>query len=191
MKIFFTGSPRALKANKEGHIKIYNAIEKKGKHLSQLVINADPDNFYKAEYENIVKHYHDTISNLKKADIVIAEVSMHSMSMGFLVNKALELSKPVIALYTSGHEPFFLTGIDDTLLQIIEYKNEDVEEKVFDAIDYASSQQDTRFNFFVSPKHINFLDWIAQNKKIPRSVYLRRLIEKEMSNDDQYNSQQN
>lgn len=190
MKIFFTGSPRALKTHKESHLKIYNAIEKKGKHLSELVINADPDNFYKAEYENVVKHYHDTIVNLKKADVIVAEVSMHSMSMGFLVNKALELSKPVIALYRSGHEPFFLTGIDDTLLQIIEYNDLDVEEKVTDALDYASSQQDTRFNFFVSPKHINFLDWIAKNKKIPRSVFLRRLIEKEMATDDQYSSQQ-
>ncbi len=191
MKIFFTGSPRALKTHKESHIKIYKAIEKKGKHLSDLVINANPDSFYKAEYENVVKHYHDTIINLKKADIIVAEVSMHSMSMGFLVNKALELSKPVIALYTSGHEPFFLSGIDDTLLQIIEYNDSDVEEKITDALDYASAQQDTRFNFFVSPKHINFLDWVAQNKKIPRSVFLRRLIEREMANDEQYDSQQN
>ena len=113
---------------------------------------------------------------------------MHSMSMGYLVNKALELSKPVIALYTTGHEPFFLTGLDDPRLQIVEYNLDNVYEKVEEAVDYANSQQDTRFNFFVSPKHINFMDWIAQNKKIPRSVFLRRLIEREMANDPEYNS---
>ena len=114
---------------------------------------------------------------------------MHSMSMGYLVNKALELSKPVIALYTTGHEPFFLTGLDDSRLQIVEYNLNDVEHKVEDAIDYAASQQDTRFNFFVAPKHINFLDWVSQSKKIPRSVFLRKLIEREMANDEQYNNQ--
>lgn len=188
MKIFFTGSPRALKTKKENHEKIYEALSKKGQHISNLVVNADPEKFYKTEYENVVKHYKKTIRDLKKADIVVAEVSMHSMSMGYLVNKALELSKPVIALYTTGHEPFFLTGLDDPRLQIVEYNLDNVSEKVEEAVDYATSQQDTRFNFFVSPKHINFMDWIAQNKKIPRSVFLRRLIEREMANDPEYNS---
>jgi hypothetical protein len=189
MKIFFTGSPRALKTKRENHEKIYKALEKKGEHLSNLVIKADPDNFYQTEYDYVVKHYKSTIKNLKKADIVVAEVSMHSMSMGYLINKALELSKPVIALYTTSHEPFFLTGLDDPRLQIVEYNLSDVEEKVSDALDYAASQQDTRFNFFVAPKHINFMDWIAHNKKIPRSVFLRKLIEREIANDEQYNNQ--
>lgn len=189
MKIFFTGSPRALKTKRENHEKIYKSLEKKGTHLSNLVIKADPESFYHKEYDYVVKHYKKTIKDLKKADVVVAEVSMHSMSMGYLINKALELSKPVIALYTTGHEPFFLTGLDDTKLQIVEYNLDDVETKVEEAVNYASSQQDTRFNFFVAPKHINFMDWIAQNKKIPRSVFLRRLIEREMANDEQYNNQ--
>jgi hypothetical protein len=53
-------------------------------------------------------------------------------------------------------------------------------------LDFASDQQDTRFNFFISPKHQNYLDWIAKYKKVPRSVYLRELIETDMANNSEF-----
>ena len=61
-----------------------------------------------------------------------------------------------------------------------------VEEALKLALDYASDQMDTRFNFFISPKHGNYLDWISKNKKVPRAVYLRRLIEKDMDENKEY-----
>jgi hypothetical protein len=45
---------------------------------------------------------------------------------------------------------------------------------------------DTRFNFFISPKIGNFLDWIAKKKKLPRAVYLRKLIEDDMDKNKEY-----
>jgi hypothetical protein len=106
--------------------------------------------------------------------------------MGFIMQKALELSKPVIALYHSNNSPFFATGIENDKLQVIEYNDENLERVLADALDYAKDQADIRFNFFISPKISNFLDWMSKEKRIPRSVYLRRLIENDMAKNDEY-----
>jgi hypothetical protein len=52
--------------------------------------------------------------------------------------------------------------------------------------DYLSDTQDVRFNFFISPQIGNYLDWVSKNKRIPRAVYLRRLIEEDMKNNKEY-----
>lgn len=189
MKIFFTGSPRALKLFRKEHEALYKSFETLGhKHLSKLVVDADPEDFYLSDHERIVNHYNETIDNLKKADIVVAEISTHSMSMGYLVEKALGLGKPTIVFHLPEYPPFFFSGIDDDKLQIVEYTTETAIDVVKDAVDYAMSQQDVRFNFFISPAIGNYLDWISKVKKIPRSVYLRNLIEKDMEDNDEYNS---
>lgn len=188
MKVFFTGSPRALADRKNEHVAIYNAIEKIGhKNLSDLVIKANPSEFYDTSHDKVVEHYKTTIDHLKKADIVVAEASLHSMSMGYLVEKALGMNKPVIVLYLANRPPFFFSGIEDEKLQILEYNLADVDDIVEKAFDYASQQQEVRFNFFISPSIGRYLDWISKEKKIPRSVYLRALIEQEMRENTEYN----
>jgi hypothetical protein len=190
MKVFFTGSPRALKTLRKEHVAIYNALEKSGcTHLSDLVINADPEKFYDASHEKALDHYMETIRNVKKADLIVAEVSLHSMSMGYIVNKALELGKPVIVFYLAGHTPFFFSAIGDDKLQSIEYSIETLDEVVKDAVEYAKDSADIRFNFFLPPRLMNYLDWISQHEKLPRSVYLRDLIEKDKEKNKSYNEE--
>jgi hypothetical protein len=189
MKIFFTGSPRALKdpQHKQEHIAIYKSLEKLGHtHLSDLVISADPDMFYDQSHAKVMEHYNKTLNSLKRADVLVVESSLHSMSMGYLVEKALGMNKPVIVFYIPKHPPFFFSGIEDEKLQIIEYTIESIDEIAEKAIDYALSQQEVRFNFFISPAIGRYLDWISKVKKIPRSVYLRALIENEMRENKEY-----
>ena len=72
------------------------------------------------------------------------------------------------------------------LLLLAPYNDGNLETVLADALDYASSHQDVRFNFFISPAIGNYLDWISKEKKIPRSVYLRNLIEKDMEENEEY-----
>ncbi len=189
MKIFFTGSPRALKdpQRKAEHTTLYNAFVKMGHtHLSDLVISADPEKFYDQTHAQAMEHYSKTLNALKRADILVVEASTHSMSMGYLVEKALGMSKPVIVFYVPNQPPFFFSGIEDERLQVLEYTLENIDETVEKAVDYALNQQEVRFNFFISPAIGRYLDWISKVKKIPRSVYLRALIEREMRDNEEY-----
>ena len=186
MKIYFMTSPRTLDKYSDHCVKIYDLIESLGhQNTSKFVSEVDVEKFYDSD----IKEFHkSTLRDLKKADICIFETSVHSLAIGQLLNVALQMGKPVIAIYADKQVPFFLSGANDEKIQVLHYLEEDLEETLRDAIEYASAQQDVRFNFFISPAIGNYLDWISKVKKIPRSVYLRSLIENDMQDNDEYNS---
>ncbi|MBD3279232.1 MAG: hypothetical protein GF390_00800 [Candidatus Pacebacteria bacterium] len=193
MKVYFDYSARGLKQFEKNYQQIYRLIKKLGHtHLNDLTINEKSSTyrkkFYEGDHKSRIAHFKRTMKHIKSADLVILEVSLHSLSMGYLLQKALESSKPVIALHLKDYEPYFATGIENDKLQVLEYTKNDLADVLKYAIDYAADQQDARFNFFISPKHQNYLDWIAKDRKIPRSVYLRNLIERDMSQNKDYSS---
>jgi hypothetical protein len=184
MKIFFTASPRALRLERYTQYlnNIYTYLSKCGEHTSNLAIKNDPDEFYNYSPEEIDQHYKDTIYNLKRADIIVVEVTMHSMAMGYLVNKGLELNKPTLCLYTDKKPPFFLSGVNDQNLLVLEYSEESLDNVIDDAIDYFSGRHDKRFNLMIGPEMLNYLNEKSKKVKKPKSVYIRDLIRKDMKN---------
>ena len=54
------------------------------------------------------------------------------------------------------------------------------------AVEEAKNQLDVRFNFFVTPEILSYLDWITQRRRIPRAVYLRKMIEDDMKKNRDY-----
>ncbi|MCL4208866.1 hypothetical protein KJZ63_04550 [Patescibacteria group bacterium] len=182
MKIFFTGSPRALKFPKYKNdlIEIFSSLSDYGENLSRLVIDANPDEFYSLSYDGVVKHYQKTIDNLKNADVVVAEVSMQSMSMGYLINKSLELSKPTLCLHSKGRAPFFLSGIIDSNLIISEYSTNEIKLVVDDAFDYFAGNKDKRFNLMLPPKMLSFLNEMSKKQGLAKAEILRTQIRKLM-----------
>jgi len=190
MKIFYTASLRGVKSYRDELQNIFDLIEKLGhKNLDTVLFNIENEGkFYSGIHSDKINHFKRIIKSIKDSDIVILEISTHSLSMGYILHKALEMNKPVIALYQPGNPPFFAQGIENDKLQVIEYSDADIESTLRDAIEYAQGKADVRFNFFISPSIGNYLDWISKVKKIPRSVYLRGLIEKDLSSNDEYNS---
>jgi 2'-deoxynucleoside 5'-phosphate N-hydrolase len=189
MKIFFVASPRAASKKPELFNNLYKAISRSGSHISDMVVGwakGNVNSFYEGTHKERIEHYKRTMNYVKKSDLVIVEVSEHSMSMGYIVNKALEMNKPVIALYEKGNEPYFFGGIEETKVQKVEYDAWDLDKVVGEVIENSKNSIDVRFNFFVSPKILNYLDWVAQKRMIPRSVFLRNLIEREMKKDKEF-----
>ena len=188
MKVYFTCSARGTDNFGKYFSKIFQVVKNEGhKHLDNFKDESDPELVYSLTHEDRVKLYEEAMDYLKIADVTVLELSTHSLTMGFLLQRALGMGRPVIGLYKTGFRPAFVTGISDDKMQLIEYKDElDLEDQLIEALDIASSLQDVRFNFFISPAIGNYLDWIAKNKKIPRSVYLRNLIQKDMEENEEY-----
>ena len=189
MKVFFVASPRS--ANKEPNLflRINNLLSKEANLLGNMVpqwTKGNVSDFYNGTHKERIEHFKKTMEYVKKADAVFVELSEHSMSMGYIVNKALENSKPVVALYKKGFEPYFFSGIEDSKLVIMQYTEENLEEVLKEALIRIKNHSDVRFNFFVSPKILAYLDWVAQKRMIPRSVFLRNLIEREMKKDKEF-----
>jgi 2'-deoxynucleoside 5'-phosphate N-hydrolase len=189
MKIYFTASSRLIGANPKLYLKMYSYLSAEGKMVSDKVLK-----WVKMGVKDISKsplkvkkiNYIDSVNSVKKADIIFMEVSGHSMSMGYLVGKALEMNKPVIVLHNKQHVPNYIKGISDQKLIISEYDEGNVETIMGKALKKASGMIDVRFNFFVNSKILNYLDWVAHKKMLPRSVFLRNLIEKEIKKDKEF-----
>jgi len=189
MKIYFIASSRLVGANPKLYSKMYSYLVTDNKMISDKVlkwVKMGVRDMSVAPLKIKKENYLESLDSVKKADVVVMEVSGHSMSMGYLISKALEMNKPVIALHKQEHAPNFIKGISDPKLIISEYDEKNVEEVLEKSLKTATGLIDVRFNFFVNSKILNYLDWVSQKRMVPRSVFLRNLIEHEIKKDKEY-----
>ena len=186
MKVHFFGS---LTGNKENYRKIIKALKELGHSVItehsvsrkiQDITNETPE-----ESEQYVKKM---TMWMKKAETIVVEVSEPDLGTGYELAIAQSYDKPIVALYTEDKDINVLIGqaeISDRM-QAIEYDPSNLKKILKRALDDAKDQMDVRFNFFVSPKIVRFLDWVSKKRKMPRAVYLRRLIEADMKKIKDY-----
>jgi len=185
MKVYFSSSLRAKKLYKDNFKKIYQTIKDlEHKHTSDFVLKADPENFYSRTGNEFEKFYNRLTSQIKKADVCVFETSLHSLGIGYCVNLALDMGKPVIILHLEGEKPALFYGIKDDRLQICKYSKDNIKKVLKTALEVAKGMMDIRFTFFITPKITRFLDWVSKEKKTPRAVYLRNLINEAMKKED-------
>jgi len=184
MKVYFGTSPRIKEGSPELVNKVYDLVVKWGhKHTSPWVRNVVGNDFYKMTDDELDEHHRKTTAAIKSAEVCIFEVSSHSLSVGYLVNFALENGKVVILLTQNKSLPTIFRTIQSDKLITVVYDATSVEKSLREALEKAREVSDVRFNFFVSPKILSYLDWVAKHRMIPRSVFLRDLIEREMRKD--------
>jgi hypothetical protein len=189
MQVYFLASSRLVDKNKDIYGQMYKTIASEYKMVNDKVwkwIKKGVEDLKKADLETKKENYKETLKDMGKADIIVMEISGHSMSMGYIISKTLELNKPVIALYTADAQPIFVVGINNPKLILREYNPENMEKVIWDSLKEAKGLIDMRFNFFVSSKILNYLDWVGRKRMIPKSVFLRNLIEREMKKDREF-----
>lgn len=188
MKIYFIASISGKPKYKENYELIVDNIKKLGhKLVSTHVLETDAHQLSDVTTEEERKFYRKVKDWINQADVVVAEVSHPSTNVGHEVSLAINKNKPVVLLHTEDNRPVLFEGLDSEKAQLISYSLDTLAEDLKYALDYASERQDVRFNFFISPRHQNYLDWIAKHRRIPRSVFLRRLIEDHISKNEDYN----
>jgi len=194
MKVHFFGSlvGNQMKiGDKTNYERIVTAIEELGfevvtKHSVYKKIE-EVKNETIEQHQSYVKNM---MKWIKKADIIVCEVTKPEIGTGFELSEALNLGKPIIALYTNGQDTPILAGSISDKIQHIEYDINNIKQNLRYSLEEAKNQTDVRFNFFVSPRIVNYLDWISKAKKMPRAVYLRRLIEKDMEKNKEFGKEE-
>ena len=98
MKIYFAGSIRGGRNDKEVYLEIIKHLRKYGEVLSEHI--GDP-NLTEFGEENISDEriYERDLSFIKEADVIVVDVSTPSLGVGYEIAKAEELNKKVICLY--------------------------------------------------------------------------------------------
>ncbi len=187
IKVYFSSSMRSKKYFSLEIETIYQTIGKLGfSHVTDYLVKINPKGFYDRSPKEAANFYKKMISDIKTADICIFEASLESAGIGYSVNMALDLNKPVIILHLGDHKPYLLKMIAHPKAQVIEYSLNDLKEILIDALDQAKEQLDIRFTFFLTPKLMLYLDFIKRERKVARAIFIRRLIEKAMIKDKKF-----
>ncbi|MBP9670484.1 hypothetical protein KBD75_03725 [Candidatus Woesebacteria bacterium] len=186
MKVHFIGD---LGGNKSDYKSIVDVVKKHGDELvtDHSIVRTLKD--VETETPEDAELYAKKMSQwLKQSDVVVVETTVPLLGAGYEIAVALQLGKPVIALYRPDgkNTPHVLKGLESDKLQVIGYNDKNLSEALSLALEYATDQMDTRFNFFVSPSIVNYLDWVSKKRKLPRAVYLRKLIEEDMHSNKEY-----
>lgn len=188
MKIYFSSAisnvPDEIKRNQD---KIVKTLEDLG-HVV-LLEHRDgrtSESFAKQTEEEAISIHRKMSKWKKQVDMMVVEASVPSFGVGQEITEALNDNKQIIVMYYKGYKPHMLVHQGQDLLYFVEYTEDSIKDTLIDYIEYTKAHSDTRFNFFISPQIGSYLDWISQKKKLPRAVYLRRLIEEDMKSNKDY-----
>lgn len=124
----------------------------------------------------------ESIAAIKRADVVIAEVSNQSFQAGFQIAAALEFRKPVLVLSSEAIEDSYLNQYQDTFVTFAHYTSDmALARAVSDFLQQNTIHtKDLRFNMLFDAKIYNFLEERSQETGISRSDIIRDLIRKKI-----------
>jgi hypothetical protein len=187
MKVYFSGALYQKDKLIEHYKRIIDVLKKNDCDVFEDTIKSNYQEAMAMTDDERVENYKNIVKWIDKADFSVIEGSFPStLHIGHEITLTLEKNKPVVVLYKKGAEPTVFKGLKDDRIIWVEYNDKDLVVELEKALDEAKKNIDVRFNFFVSPKILNYLDWIAQKRMIPRSVFLRNLIEREMKKDKEF-----
>ncbi len=187
MKVYFTASITGREKYLDNYRKIVELLRKMDIIVYEETVEVTKEHVYEEiSDEEKIRYYHQVLKWIGEVDLVVVEASYQSLSIGHEISLALERGKPVIVLYSEGQAPHFLVGVQSEKLLVEKYSLSDLDKVLKDSINYAVEQQDTRFNFFISPRHQHYLDWISRKRMVPRAVHLRKLLEADMAQNKEY-----
>jgi hypothetical protein len=184
MKIFLCASIYGKQHLEDSCKKIVALTKKTGATIvADHILDTTNEEMAQWKKDQDIKFHNFVMNGVKNSDAIFAEISHASTSVGYLISLAAQAGKPVVCFYNGEQKPHLFNTLEEQndKFVVVQYsKLEDLDKLVPEMVEFVHEGQDTRFNFFVTPKHINYLNWIAKTRKIPRSVFLRKLIEEEM-----------
>lgn len=188
MKVYFTAAIYLNDLYGKSYLEIARVIKSLGHQvIHEHITENSLDNVFSQTHEEKVDYYKKTLKVIAKVDLVVAEVSFPStLNVGHEVSLALEKGKSVLALYQKDKISPFFEGINSDNFYYRQYDPEKIEEVLPNLLSEVIKNADTRFNFFISPEIGQYLDWVHREKKTPRAVYLRSLLEKAMRGDKEF-----
>ena len=101
MKIYVSGSMYGGQQKINIYKKLIDKLEEYGEVLTKQI--ADPDAIKKEVFQKDEDIYKDLENKLENADIIIAEVSVPSIGVGYEIGYASKLNKKIIAIYDKNY----------------------------------------------------------------------------------------
>jgi hypothetical protein len=186
MKVYFTASLSGKTKYEREYSLIIDILKENGLQVVEHILNTSKELTKKETRPEKIKIFHTLSNMLKSADLVVAEISYPSVNVGREIALALDSNKYVIVLHLAKISVGLLEGDSNEKLKVCPYSTKNLKDVIEQALKEIQEHTDVRFNFFISPSIVEYFDWLSKKRRIPRSVYLRNLLEKQIKEDAEY-----
>lgn len=189
MKIYFLGTFSKLDEYEDNYRQIVEVLESKGHKVLSDHILMDKAKIKELDKSDQRAYFRKMQSRIKSADVMVAEVSFPTASIGYEIAYALENEKPVLVLRQMDNSQklgAIFEGNTSEKFIVREYSLDNLEQIITKNIGIMKEMLDVRYNFFITREIVHYLNHVAKTKRIPRSVYIRNLIEHEIDDDEVY-----
>ena len=181
MLAYFTGSLAGRKYHLAKYKKIVEILEGRNiEVIAEHILAANERKISQETRDERLKFHRELEGWIRNCDFMIAETSFPSISVGYEISLALQNAKPVLVLYSEGDPPSLIAAHENERLVCERYTLETLESVILDFILYAKGSNDTRFTFFLTSHLSGYLEKAAKKARLPKSVYLRQLLEVDM-----------
>jgi hypothetical protein len=132
--------------------------------------------------------YKDSLDAINKADVIIADSTIPSFSVGYQVAMAIQMKKPILVLNKEGvKDSPFASGIE-TGITYAAYNEKNLKDVIRGFLQENDIQtKDMRFNFFIDRPIYNYLRWTAHKTGKTKAEILRDLVLREIDRDTKPN----
>lgn len=181
MRVFYTASYYGKKKYQKYYDLVLKAIENTGVEL----LSPEKGNYLsilkERDFKNIKGkkrlHYEAIKRGIQWAQAVIIEVSNEDFQLGHETTLALQEKKYVLCL--SAKEDFS-EKIDNQYFHGAKYNEYNIEEIVDNFIKNSEKEAlNERFNLFLSPRQVTYLNNMAKRSSMNMSEYVRLLIDRD------------
>jgi hypothetical protein len=181
MNIYFTASVSAKNKYLIEYKNIIGYLETLGHTVtSKHITDITESQIQEESREEILRFQTKVEQWIKKCDCIIADTSFPSVSVGYEIALALRIGKPILVFYGEGGPPSLLTYYKDEKLITEKYSDAHYKDIIENFINFVRGKTELRFTFFITSAIAVFLDEVARKEKLPKAVYIRKLIEKDM-----------
>jgi len=175
LHVYFSASSSKLVERKPLYEKIIRSIKDLGARLTYDWLSdkekLKPDEIFERASEGI-----------KKADVVIAEITYPSIGVGQQITLALSWKIPVVAIYQQKPQVSrFALGMKSPYFILKKYDQDNLSIILKDSIEDVIKERFVKFNF-ISTKEINdYLEEKSTSLSVSKSQLLRRIVREWMS----------
>lgn len=181
MIAYFTASIVGKKQLLTKYHAILSILEKRGiQTVADHILNVEEKDIHLQTKEKRL-HFHQQLENwIHGCDFMIAETSFPSISVGYEISMALDRGKPILILYSTGDPPSLFAFHESEKIICEKYTIATLETIITDFLQYVRGEADARFTFYLTSKQAVHLDKQGKKNHLPKSAYLRQLIDEDM-----------
>lgn len=196
MKIYFTASTTGKKRFRTRYQKIIKILEEMGHKVVTSFLTAKEQKEFLKKPANQV--YEETKKQIEESDAVVVEIGDYtfgSFGVGWRVNYALSIQKPVLCLYPKDYDTYYISpllkGSTSEFLTLKEYTMRSLRSIFTKFFKQVLRKQTKRINLFITPLIEEYLEWSSFHRKTSKSQLIRDLILQTIKSDKEFQKTKN